>query len=71
MLQPFYIKKRIIAITYNNPAHIMRQKFIRLFQSHVNAAGRIGRENKHITILEIAEQLIYFMLLAEITTAIR
>jgi len=49
----------------------MRQKFIRLFQSHVNAAGRIGRENKHITILEIAEQLIYFMLLAEITTAIR
>ena len=38
---------------------------------HVNAAGRIGKENKHITILEIAEQLINFMLLAEITAAKR
>lgn len=49
----------------------MRQKFIRLFQSHVNAAGRIGRENEHITILEIAEQFIYFILPAETTAAIR
>lgn len=49
----------------------MRQKFAQLSQSHVNAAGRIGRENKHITILEIEEQLMYFMLPAEITTAIR
>ena len=66
-----YIKKRIVAITYNNPVHIMRQTFVRLFQSHVNAAGRIGRENKHIAILEIAEQLINFILLAAITVATR
>ena len=50
---------------------IMRQKFVWLLQLHVNAAGRIGKENKHITILEIAEQLINFMLLAEITAAKR
>lgn len=49
----------------------MRQKFVLLFQSHVNAAGRIGRENKHITILEIIEQLINFILLAAIAVARR
>jgi hypothetical protein len=38
---------------------------------HVNAAGRIGRENKHNTILEIAEHDMYFMLLADTTVATR
>lgn len=52
-------------------AHIIRQKFVGLLQSHVNAAGIIGIDTKAIIILLIAEDGMYFMLAAKITIAIR
>ena len=51
--------------------HIIRQKLILFFQSHVNAAGRIGIEHKHMMILGIADVFTDFILAAAINVAIR